>query len=94
MRVSCATNPATMHESLPHNLDILGVGYYASATLLRAVYEGPDEKIGNAVISLFEAQPEHEVCIGDLPPAPARTKPELVPKQNKKHKRGHGRYKR
>lgn len=93
MRLSCAADPRTAHPDFMAKLEALYSGFYASPTLVRAVYEGPDEKLGKAIIDLFEQQPDHDIALGDLPLKPTAKEPERVPRRRHK-KRGHGRYRR
>lgn len=67
MRISCSAPVNKCRPSLADDISKLGIEPIVTAAVVRAVYEGPDEELGQAIIDLFVQEEEHEICMGDLP---------------------------
>lgn len=61
MRVTCACPTKTASEHLAENLAALGIKPIITPCVIRAVYEGPDRKLGEAILDLYQYELDHEV---------------------------------
>lgn len=66
MRVSCSSTLGE-HDSarnvLTERIKMLGLQPVITPILIRAVYEGPDQKLGYKLVDLFEHERDHEIFI-------------------------------
>ncbi len=63
MRVSCSAPKATASEGLIPSLEMLGITPIVTNLCIRAVYEGDDCAIGEAIVARFELESEHEMLV-------------------------------
>lgn len=63
MRVTCAVSRVNASPGLPNKIDALGIPPIITNTIIRAVYEGPDRKLGEAIIALFEQEKDHDIYV-------------------------------
>lgn len=63
MRVSCACPKATATDTLVDRLASLGLQPIVTSQVIRAVYEGPDKRIGEAIVEIYSHECDHEINV-------------------------------
>lgn len=63
MRVSCACPLELASDSLVEEIKLLGLQPIVTNIVVRAVYEGPDKGIAEAVVELFSREAGHEITV-------------------------------
>lgn len=63
MRVSCACPTDLASQGLVDELTALGINPIVTSQVIRAVYEGPDRKVGEAIVTLYEKEKDHDVTV-------------------------------
>lgn len=63
MRVSCACLKKLASDGLVAEIKSLGIPPIVTNQVIRAVYEGHDKSIGEAIVELFCKEAEHEIHV-------------------------------
>lgn len=63
MRVSCGCPIKTATDGLVDEIEGLGITPIVTNQVIRAVYEGPDKRIGEAIVELFSREIDHDVTV-------------------------------
>lgn len=63
MRVSCGCPKELASEGLIEEIIGLGVQPIVTTEVIRAVYEGSDKRVGEAIVLLFEKEAGHDVTV-------------------------------
>lgn len=63
MRVSCACPVNLASDTLVDRLKVLGLQPIITSRVIRAVYEGPDKSIGEAIVEIYACEAEHEINV-------------------------------
>lgn len=63
MRVTCSVSRANASPGLPNKIDALGVPPIITNFVIRAVYDGPDRKLGEAIVDLFAQEKDHDIYV-------------------------------
>lgn len=63
MRVSCACPAEMATSTLVENLRAIGIQPIVTNTVIRAVYEGPDRTLGEAIVDMFSHEADHEITM-------------------------------
>lgn len=63
MRVSAACPAELATEGLVEEIQALGLQPIVTSIVVRAVYEGPDKGIGEAIVELFSKEANHEITV-------------------------------
>lgn len=67
MRVSCSAPLSSCSKSLIEDIRALGKEPIVTGCVVRAVYEGPDVALGEAIVERFEKEPGNS-CVADYEP--------------------------
>lgn len=63
MRVSCGCAVSTASPTLTQTLEQMGIQPIITSQVVRAVYEGDDEKFGQQIVNLFEREEDHTITV-------------------------------
>ena len=63
MRVSCSVPVNLASSTLVDHIKILGVHPIITSEVIRAVYEGDDVSVGEALIDMFSHEADHEIVV-------------------------------
>lgn len=63
MRVSCGCPLDTASSTLIERLQILGVDPIVTNTTIRALYEGPDKSLGEAIVEMYSHEADHDITV-------------------------------
>lgn len=63
MRVSCACPVELATSTLEDNLRALGLQPIVTTEVIRAVYEGPDRSLGEAIVELYAHEADHTITV-------------------------------
>lgn len=63
MKVSCAVPIEVASEGFAERLAELGIKPIITPKIIRAVYDGPSSNLANKIVSLFEAEPDHDIVV-------------------------------
>lgn len=63
MRVSACVPRELASDSLVEELESLGVPPIITSQVIRAVYDGPDKHIGEAIVELFCCEDGHDINV-------------------------------
>lgn len=63
MRVSCGVPANLASDTLVHKLQILGIEPVVTPSVIRAVYEGPDRTLGEAIVELYAHEVDHDITV-------------------------------
>lgn len=61
MRVSCEAPMSSCSKSLIEDIRALGKEPIVTGCVVRAVYEGPDIALGEAIVERFKEEPHHGI---------------------------------
>lgn len=61
MRVDCSSNRSTCTDGLLENIKALGLMPIVTPHVVRVVYDGPKNSLGESIIDLFEKEPDHDI---------------------------------
>lgn len=61
MRVSCSAPIQTATDTLVDHIKVLGLHPIVTSEVIRAVYEGDDVSIGEALIDMFSHECDHHI---------------------------------
>lgn len=67
MRVSCSVPVNLATSTLVDHIKVLGVHPIITSEVIRAVYEGDDVSIGEALIDMFSHECDHEIVVDYTP---------------------------
>lgn len=71
MRLSCEASAKDCTKTLVEDIRALGIEPIITTEVIRAVYEGDDEELGNAIIERFRAE-AHYGFVADRPDSPVK----------------------
>lgn len=63
MRVSCSCPAKLATSTLVDRLKVLGVQPIVTSQVIRAVYEGNDKNIGEAIVNIYAHEADHEITV-------------------------------
>lgn len=63
MQVSCSVPKPLATSTLIHRLQVLGIQPIITDILIRAVYEGDDRSLGEAIVEMFAHEADHEITV-------------------------------
>lgn len=63
MRVSCACPANMATDTLIERIRLLGIQPIVTPQVVRAVYEGPDKKLGTSIVEMFSHEADHEINV-------------------------------
>lgn len=63
MRVSCGCPANMATDTLVERLQTLGLHPIVTSQVIRAVYEGPDRKLGEAIVEIFAHEADHDITV-------------------------------
>lgn len=63
MQVSCSCPVNLASDTLVHKLEVLGVKPIITSEVIRAVYEGPDRKLGEAIVEIYAHEADHDINV-------------------------------
>lgn len=63
MRVSCACPAKLASDTLVDRLKVLGLQPIITSQVIRAVYEGPDKSIGEAIVEIYAHEADHDINV-------------------------------
>lgn len=63
MRVSCSVPRRLATSTLEDNIRIIGLEPIVTPEIIRAVYEGDNVGLGEALIDMFSHQADHEITV-------------------------------
>lgn len=63
MRVSCACPKNLASDTLVDRLRTLGLQPIITPQVIRAVYEGSDRRIGEAIVEIYSHEADHDVNV-------------------------------
>lgn len=63
MQVSCACPRELASEGLVEEIKALGIEPIVTSLVVRAVYEGHDKGLGEAIVELFCREADHEINV-------------------------------
>lgn len=82
MRVSCGCLAKTASEGLADKIRAIGVEPIITSQIIRAVYDGKDKSIGEAIVRLFADEIDHDVYVHYAPDEINSYQPIKPPKQH------------
>lgn len=63
MRVSCACPVDLASDTLIAKLETLGLKPIVTSQVIRAVYEGSDRRLGEAIVEIYAHEADHEINV-------------------------------
>lgn len=63
MRVSAACPAQLASDTLVDKIRVLGIQPIITSQVIRAVYEGPDKSIGEAIVNMYAHEADHEINV-------------------------------
>lgn len=63
MRVSCACPRKMATDTLVERLESLGIKPIVTNQVIRAVYEGTDKSLGEAIVEIYAHEADHEINV-------------------------------
>lgn len=63
MRVSCACPTDMATDTLVERLRVLGIQPIITPQVIRAVYEGSDKSIGEAIVEMYAHEADHDINV-------------------------------
>lgn len=63
MRVSCACPTEMATDTLVGRLQTLGLQPIITPQVIRAVYEGSDKRIGEAIVEIYSHEADHDINV-------------------------------
>lgn len=63
MRVSCAVPVDMATSTLVEKLRAMGITPIITPSVIRAVYEGPDRGLGEAIVELYAHEADHTITV-------------------------------
>lgn len=63
MRVSCACPVELASSTLEEKIRTLGITPIVTTQVIRAVYDGPDKSIGEAIVNMYAHEADHEINV-------------------------------
>lgn len=61
MRVSCACPVDLASDVLVDSLKLIGVNPIITPCVIRAVYDGPNRELGEAIVEIYQHEADHEI---------------------------------
>lgn len=63
MRVDCGCPAKLASSTLVDKLKTLGVQPIVTPSVIRAVYEGPNRSVGEAIVEIFAHEADHDITV-------------------------------
>lgn len=63
MRVSCSCPTNLASDTLAERISALGIQPIITPQVVRAVYEGPNKSIGEAIVRMYACEDDHEINV-------------------------------
>lgn len=63
MRLSCSVPTDKASDGFITKVAQCGITPIVTSQVIRAVYEGKNEKLCDGIIALYEAEPEHQITV-------------------------------
>lgn len=87
MQVSCSAPLSTCTPTLTTEIKKLGITPIVTNILVRAVYEGDDRSIGEAIVNLFSFEYDHEITVFYSPEEQSKSAKRAMRKLAKQERR-------